>query len=220
MILALRGLDELTLHHYIHRVLRALDSVEQLQIKWPSEDEFNELLKKQAHWPFARLRRVVCAVDGTEICVARPVKNPIKNKHYSAKKKQYALNVLIVVRLDGVIIYCSQPEPKMNDQALWLATGLRSRFVGKPYGIIADSGFTLNYHDKKRSADDIIGFTPFKRPRRTKTNPERGRLSDEQSPQDVQNHRLEVAPLLAEWRRHQGQGHQSSAHYARGCGPD
>jgi len=193
LLLALRGLDELTLHHYIHRVLRALESVEQLQIKWPSEDEFNELLKKQANWPFAHLRKVVCAIDGTEIRVGRPARNAIKNKHYSAKKKQYALNVLIVVRLDGVIIYCSNPEAKMNDQALWLATNLRARFVGKPYGIVADGGFTLNYQDKKKSGEDIIAFTPYKRPRRTKANPERGRLSDEQKRRNAELSKTRVA---------------------------
>lgn len=93
LILALRGLDELTLHHYLHRVLRALESLDSLQIKWPSEDEFAKLLKKQATLPFARLRKVVCAIDGTEISVARPTVGAIKNPHYSAKKKQYALNV-------------------------------------------------------------------------------------------------------------------------------
>jgi hypothetical protein len=220
LLLALRGLDELTIHHYIHRVLRAIESVESLQIQWPSEDEFEELLKKQEKWPFARLRKVVCAVDGTEIRVARPSKGAIKNKHYSGKKKQYAINVLIVVRLHGVIIYCSIPKAKMNDQACWLETDLRSRFVNKPYGIIADGGFTLNYQDKTRSAEDIIAFTPHKRPRRSKANPERGRLTVEQKRENVELsktrvvventiHRLKIYKILGTKLRHYWPGNDA-----------
>lgn len=220
MLLALRGLDELTIHHYIHRVLRAIESVESLQIKSPSEDEFKELLKKQENWPFARLRKVVCAVDGTEIRVARPSKGAIKNKHYSGKKKQYAINVLIVVRLDGVIIYCSAPQAKMNDQACWLETELRSRFVNKPYGIIADGGFTFNYQDKTRSLPDIIAFTLHKRPRRTKANPERGRLTGEQKRENVELsktrvvventiHRLKIYKILGTKLRHYWPGNDT-----------
>ena len=180
LILFLRGLEELTLHHYIFRVLVALESLAELQIKWPSDAEFNELLKKQQSWPFPWLCKVVCAIDGTEIRVGRPSTNAMKNPHYSAKKKQYALNVLVVVRLDGVIIYCSDPTAKMNDQGLFKASGLRSRFIGKPYGICADGGFTLNYVDEPE-ATKIIGVTPHKRPRASKKKGvARGRLSDEQ----------------------------------------
>jgi len=213
LILALRALDELTLHHYLHRVLRALESLEQLQVKWPTEDEFKELVKKQESWPFVRLRKVVCAVDGTEIKVARPSKGAHKNAHYSATKKQYSLNVLVVVRLDGVIIYCSDPQAKMQDQGLWNSTGLRERFVGKPYGIIGDGGFTLNYVDKKRSGGDIISFTPHKRPRRTKENPEKRKLTDEQKRENAElsktrviventNRRLKMYKIIGTKLRH------------------
>lgn len=219
LILALRGLDELTLHHYLHRVLRALESLDSLQIKWPSEDEFTKLLKKQATWPFARLRKVVCAIDGTEISVARPTVGAIKNAHYSAKKKQYALNVLVVVRLDGFIIYCSDPQAKMNDQGFWLESNLRAHFVDKPYGIVADGGFTLNYKDKKRSMENIISFTPHKRPRRTKSNPERGRLTDVQKRENVEisktrvvventNRRLKIYKVLGSKLRHYWPGRE------------
>jgi hypothetical protein len=213
LILALRGLDELTLHHYIHRVLRALESVEQLQVKWPSEDEFKELLKKQESWPFARLRKVVCAVDGTEIKVGRPSRGAMKNKHYSGKKKQYSLNVLVVVRLDGVIIYCSDPQPKMQDQAFWNSTGLRERFIGKPYGIIGDGGFTFNYKAGPRSAMNIISATPHKRPTKAKGSKEKGKLTDAQKRENVEisktrviventNHRLKMYKIIGTKLRH------------------
>ena len=108
------------------------------------EDEFDELLKKQATWPFT------CVIDGIELQVGRPSRGAIKNAHYSGE--QYALNVLLGVCLDGVIIYCSDPTPKMHDQAFWLMTGLHDHFIGKPYSIIGDGGFQFNYARKKGKA--------------------------------------------------------------------
>jgi hypothetical protein len=192
LIFALRGLCELTLHHYIHRVLRALDAVADLRIKWPTDDEFKELLKRNKKLPYPWLRNVVCAVDGTEIRVARPTKGAIKNAHYSGKKKQYALNVLLIVRLDGFIIYSSKPQPKMNDQSVWLDENLRQRFIGKPYGIAADGGFTLNYTTKKNKRDLIIGATPNKRPRSSKKNPGKQHLTLVQKQQNRALSRIRV----------------------------
>lgn len=213
LILCLRGLDELTLHHYIHRVLVALKGLESLKIVWPDDNEFNEFLKKQQSWPFPRLRKVVCAVDGTEIRVGRPSKGAMKNPHYSAKKKQYALNVLVIVRLDGLIIHCSDPVSKMNDQSLFLQENLRQKFVGKPYGICADGGFTLNYVDQPE-ATSIIGVTPHKRPRASKKRGvARGRLTDEQKRHNVElsktrviventNRRLKMYKIIGGKLRH------------------
>jgi hypothetical protein len=92
-----------------------------------------EHMKKPANWPYPDKANIVAATDGTEIKVARPTKNAIGNKHYSAKKKQYALNVLLVVMLSGVIIFCSPPFPKMNDQSLFNEFDIRQRFIGKPW---------------------------------------------------------------------------------------
>jgi hypothetical protein len=186
------GVDQLSLHHYLHRVLRALESLEQLKIKWPTEEEFKEELKKQARSPFPWLHKVVCVVDGTEIKVGRPAKGALKNAHYSAKKKQYALNVLVITRLDGTIVFCSDPRPIMNDQGFWNELGLRDLFVGKDYGIGGDGGFTFNYKQKKRSVDDIISATPNKRPRRTKKNPTKGKLTAIQKRQNTELSRTRV----------------------------
>ena len=109
---AIGGLSPLSLHHYIFRVLTALSGLEALVIEWPSDDEMREHVKKPANWPYPNKKDLVAATDGTEIRVARPVKNSLGNKHYSAKKKQYALNVLLVVLLSGVIIFCSPPTPR------------------------------------------------------------------------------------------------------------
>jgi hypothetical protein len=107
---ALGGLSPLSLHHYIFRVLTALSGLDALRISWPSDAEMAEHVKKPANWPFPDKAHIVAATDGTEIRVARPAKYAIGNKHYSAKKNQYALNVLLVVLLNGIIIYCSPDE--------------------------------------------------------------------------------------------------------------
>ena len=159
---ALGGLSPLSLHHYIFRVLTALSDLDALKVSWPSDAEMAEHMKKPLGWPYPDKANIVAATDGTEIRVARPTKYAIGNKHYSAKKHQYALNVLLVVLLNGVIIHCSPPLPKMNDQALFNKLKIRRRFTGKPWGLIADSGFTLN---SAAAQESIIGITPIKQPR-------------------------------------------------------
>jgi len=162
---ALGGLSHLSLHHYIFRVLTALSGLDALRISWPSDDEMAEYVKKPVDWPYPDKWDVVASTDGTEIKVARPTKYAIGNKHYSAKKKQYALNVLLVVLLNGIIIYCSEPRPKMNDQTMFNESEIRQRFVGKPWGLIADSGFTLNSAVAVEAEGKIIGITPHKQAR-------------------------------------------------------
>jgi len=161
----LGGLSHLSLHHYIFRVLTALSGLDALQISWPTDAEMAKHMKKPANWPYPDKANVVASTDGTEIKVARPTKYAIGNKHYSAKKKQYALNVLLVVLLNGIIIYCSNPLPKMNDQAMFNESDIRQRFIGKPWGLIADSGFTLNSATAQEKEGKIIGMTPIKQPR-------------------------------------------------------
>lgn len=162
---AVGGLSRLSLHHYIFRVLTALSGLAQLEISWPTDAQMAEHMKKPANWPYPDKANIVAATDGTEIRVARPSKYAIGNKHYSAKKKQYALNVLLVVLLSGIIIFCSPPLPKMNDQSLFNEFKIRQRFISKPWGLIADSGFTLNSAAAQESDGNIIGITPIKQPR-------------------------------------------------------
>ena len=57
------------------------------------------------------------------------------------KKRQYSLNTLVVVLLDGHIIYLSDLDWHVNDQALWKHTGLRKCFKEQIYGIVANGGF-------------------------------------------------------------------------------
>lgn len=165
---AMGGLSRLSLHHYIFRVLTALAGLEELAIRWPTDEEMAELVKKPKNWPYPEFANVVASMDGTEIRAQRPTDNAIKNPHYSAKKKQYALNVLLVVLLSGIIIYCSSPQPRMNDQGFFNDTKIRARFVGKPWGLIADGGFTLNAKEAVAKEGRIIGHTPHKRQRRAR----------------------------------------------------
>jgi hypothetical protein len=190
---ALGGLPDISLHHYIHRVLRCLDRIDSLKPKWPTDEEAQALLQKSQRIPYPWARKVIAAVDGTEIRVARPSKGAIKNKHYSAKKKQYALNVLLVVLLSGVIVAAIGPLANMNDQSVWNDHQLRGFFVNKPYGIIADGGFTLNYAGPlSKRPPDIIAKTPIKRPRRKKGQKERPKLSDDEKKFNTELSRLRV----------------------------
>lgn len=111
----------------------ALSELDELAIKWPTDNKMKEHVKKPPNWPYPNKRNLVAAIDGTEIRVPRLSKYTIGNAHYSAKKRQYALNVLLVVLLSGVIIYCSPPTAKMNDQGLFNECGIRERFIGKPW---------------------------------------------------------------------------------------
>ncbi len=92
-----------------------------------------------------------------------PPRTQLATSTIPQKKKQYALNVLLVVLLSGVIIFCSPPFPKMNDQSLFNEFDIRQRFIGKPWGLIADSGFTLNSVAAQESDGNIIAdrFTGY-----------------------------------------------------------
>jgi hypothetical protein len=77
------------------------------------------------------LKSVALAIDGTEIRIGRPGVD--ERTRYSAKKKQHAINVLVLVSLTGKFVAISDPQDGLpNDQGLWKATGWRksaSRFA-------------------------------------------------------------------------------------------
>jgi hypothetical protein len=109
--------------------------------------------------------KVQCVIDGTEIKIekpSRPLVHPNNKNHqltYSSKKKQHSLSVQIICKLNGKIIYFSPAQLMHNNQQQWNDLKLRSKFIDKPYGIIADGGYTLNPKDLPK----IIGKIPFKR---------------------------------------------------------
>jgi hypothetical protein len=71
-----------------------------------------------------RLKSVALAIDGIEIRIGRPGVD--ERTRYSAKKKQHAINVLVLVSLTGKFVAISDPQDgPPNDQGLWKATGWR-----------------------------------------------------------------------------------------------
>lgn len=116
-------------------------------IQFPADDAMEDLQDTQ----FQNLgfSRCVCVVDGTEIQISRPKNPEFQSKTYSGKKKQNSLNVMIITKLNGEIIYHSPLRVGAHDQAHWNELNLREKFVGKEYGIMGDGGFTFN-----QSADE------------------------------------------------------------------
>jgi hypothetical protein len=70
--------------------------------------------------------------------VSRPSNETNQKDLYSKKKKQFAINVLIICLLNGKIIYISKHRKGAHDQSHWNELDFRSRFVGKDYGIARD----------------------------------------------------------------------------------
>ena len=85
------------------------------------------------------------------------------------KKKQHSLNFLIIVLLDGRIIFHSNPEEELNDQRLWKKMQIRKDFKDKEYGIFGDGGF---YFNRKKDKYLIKGLKPFKKSKKRKLTEE------------------------------------------------
>jgi hypothetical protein len=154
------GLDRFYLNKIFVRVLTALSDEFSHIVHWPSDEEFEQWTQHFHALPKLadQVGVIVCCVDGTEIRMKRSSKVA-----YSVKKKQAAMNVLIITLMNGVMVYVSKPSKIMQDQALWNELELRNLFVGKPWGIIGDGGFAFNPMNLNGPA--INGYTPFRRPR-------------------------------------------------------
>jgi len=85
------------------------------------------------------------------------------------KKKQHSLNFLIIVFLDGRIIFHTNPEEELNDQKLWKKMQIRKDFKGKDFGILGDGGF---YFNRKKDKYLIKGLKPFKKSKNQKLTEE------------------------------------------------
>jgi hypothetical protein len=86
----------------------------------------------------------VCVVDGTEIEISCPKNKQLQAKTWSGREKQNSLNLMIITKLNGEIIYCSPFHIGAHDQAHWNELNLQQHFVGKMYDIMGDGGFTFN----------------------------------------------------------------------------
>ena len=145
----------------LKRTSVALAKTLENDIRFPSDEEMDEL--RDTEFQNLGFSECVCVVDGTEIRISRPKNAEIQTKTYSGKKKQNSLNVMVVTKLNGEIIYYSPLRVGAHDQSHWNELKLRDRFVDKEFGIMGDGGFTFNV---KGEEELIHGFKPHKKPRR------------------------------------------------------
>lgn len=178
------------------------------EIQFPSDEEM-EGYRYTAFQNFG-FAECVCVVDGTEIQISRPKDPETQFKTYSGKKKQNSLNVMLITKLNGEIIYYSPLRVGAHDQAHWNELNLREKFVGKAYGIMGDGGFTFNRVGEEQV---IHGFKPFKKPAKgTLTDEEKNwntKLSEvrvvvENSIRVIKAFRV-LGGVFRHWRKGQGQ---------------
>jgi hypothetical protein len=160
MLASLFGISESTVHRSIRRTLALIEVFCQQQISWPSDDEVKEFVsaRDDVIVRFGDIP-VVFSVDGTELKIRKPMEREEERKHFSAKKKQHSVTLIAIVRVDGLLVYLSDPQVGACDQRHWNTLNLRSRFHEKHYAIVGDSGFFFNRsHDRTA----IYGYTPLR----------------------------------------------------------
>src|SRR5262249_1722196 len=145
----------------------ALKEVVKYDVTWPTEEEWQDIVRKFNPTLPQSLEGCVSVVDGSEFKIQRPSKEPYQRSHFSVKKKQHSLNVLYIFLLHEIIIYRSPADIGSSDQALWNKLELRKKYENKPYGIMGDGGFVFN---RKMDAIQICCATPKKKPKKSKEN--------------------------------------------------
>ena len=176
-------IHERTCTKVLKQTIVALSRQMEGEIKFPSDNEMSSLMYTYAQNDgFATS---VCVADGTEIQISRPSKRPFQRRTWSGKKHQHALNMMIITKLNGEIIYFSPLRVGAHDQAHWNELQLRNWFIGKPYGILGDGGFSFN-PDPTQPA--INGKQPIRKPRK-------GVLTNEQK---RYNHKLAEMRVVVE----------------------
>lgn len=171
---------------YFDSLPEKIDSVSGLG--WPTEAELEELAQPStmASRKSPGFENVVAAGDCLRIWSSRPAKPSEASQLYYPPEKIYMYNVLILVLLTGQIIFMSKPMPGAHyrDQTIWNESRLRERFIGKPYGIVLDAGFTLN----PMGAPPVLGGSAQKAPPKGSLSPE----------QEDFNNRLKKPRIVAE----------------------
>jgi hypothetical protein len=163
-------LHERSITQILKRTLVGMKEALQNRIQWPTDEEFESKLKDFTFFQNADFSNVACVVDGSEIRISRPSKEPFQRQVWSGKKKQHSLNVMFVTWLNGEIIYFSPARIGAHDQSHWNELHLRDRFVRKNFGICGDGGFTFN---RKTDTVQIKGYKPH-------AAPKGGKLTEEQ----------------------------------------
>jgi hypothetical protein len=146
--------DKRTASEWVHFVIPVLDGYFSLhpEISWPSDKEMEEHVDKfkQMGLYDPKFGPIAAAVDGFEVKIPRPGEKELRETHWSVKKHQFSANVLLLVLLTGEIIYMSEASESHSDQHIWNELDIRAKFIGKKFGVISDSGFTLNPTRKQR----------------------------------------------------------------------
>lgn len=161
MMRCIFNIHERTITKILKRTVIGAAKVLRSDIQWPSDQDFEDKITSFCFFQNTQFENTVCVVDGTEIRISRPSKEPLQRRTWSGKKKQNSLNVMFITLLDGEIIYFSPTRIGAHDQAHWNELQLRNRFAGKDYGIMGDGGFTFNRLD---DAVLIRGYKPIKSP--------------------------------------------------------
>jgi hypothetical protein len=123
------GVDDALLMRHIWRCVGALDDALRdllpdlttwTQADWDKlVDEQSQHIRDRAG--FLKAMRVAMAVDGTEVMIFRPAPSFQKSR-FSAKKRQHALNILVVVRLDGRVLWVrALRQPVREESRDWQA---------------------------------------------------------------------------------------------------
>jgi hypothetical protein len=141
----------------VRRTVNCLATTLDGEINWPTDQKFDQIIREWNAVLPSGMKDCVCVVDGSEWRIYRPKD---ESTYYSAKKKQHSLNTLFVVVLGGEIIYRSPYAKGAHDQREWNAFNVRSKFIGKQYGILGDGGFFFNRND---DTVKIKAAKPYKR---------------------------------------------------------
>lgn len=152
---------ERTLARVFHRVLVALQSIVKDELKWPDDKQILRFIGPTGNG--AGFEDIVCFADGTILNSPRSILKFAPGEHdpfFCGHKHKPGVNIVCVVNRKGEIWWNSDWEKgSSNDQGITNRNNLRDKFIGKPYGIAADGGFTFN---KKGEKQLIITAKPYK----------------------------------------------------------
>lgn len=209
----LTGVDAALMQRHIDRVLVAMDKALEKEMpnifKW-TDDQWKAFIAEQAETirhdaGFLKDGKICLVIDGTEVVIYRPLHADHK-KRFSGKKKQYALNLLIVCSLDGRIVWVS-PEAhdgSPNDQAQWKKhPELRELLRKHGAGILGDGGFFPNTAEQGKAGQLISAFTPVRRPTKDPKTKKRAALAPAQRLFNllVSQHRVIVENVIGRLKR-------------------
>jgi hypothetical protein len=91
-------------------MVKALVEVLRNEIKWPSEEEWQDLLQKFNPLLPPSISGCISVIGRSKFQMQQPSTDSDQHEHYSANKKDHSLNVVFIVLLDGTIIYHSATD--------------------------------------------------------------------------------------------------------------